>query len=91
MLLKVTYNDSMLHTVTMQREGGIVKRKLQQVRQKKNLSQAQVAQVLGVSRAAYNLIENGNRYPSYQVLVKLEDLFGMTHRELFAEAQNDPE
>ena len=32
------------------------------------------------------LLETGKRKPSYEVLVKLEDLFGMTHRELFAEA-----
>lgn len=42
-----------------------------------------VAQSVGLSAEAIRLIETGERNPSYPVLVKLEDLFGMTHRELF--------
>lgn len=57
-----------------------------QERLKKGWSQEFVAKAIGISRPAYNLIENNNRKPSYDVLVKLEDLFELTHRELFAAA-----
>ena len=39
---------------------------------------------VGVTSEAIRLIETGRRDPSYHVLAKLEELFGMTHRELFA-------
>ena len=45
-----------------------------------------VAQKTGLTTEAIRLIETGQRKPSYSVLVKLEDLFGMSHRELFADA-----
>ena len=35
------------------------------------------------------MIESGQRKPSYEVLVRLEDLFGLPHRELFAEVADD--
>lgn len=56
-----------------------------QERLRQGWSQAYIASAVGISRAAYNHIENNNRKPSYEVLVKLEDLFGLSHRELFAE------
>lgn len=49
-----------------------------------------VGEQTGVSAEAIRLIETNQRNPSYAVLVKLEDLFGMTHRELFAGAAPDP-
>lgn len=44
---------------------------------------------MGVSDEAIRLLESGQRKPSYEVLVRLEDLFGLPHRELFAEAADD--
>lgn len=43
-----------------------------------------VAQKIGITNQAVNLIETGRRKPSYDVLVKLEKLFGKSHRQLFA-------
>ncbi len=43
-----------------------------------------VAKQLGVSKSTIQRIEKGTRRPSYEVLCKLEDLFGMTHRYLLA-------
>lgn len=60
-----------------------------QERQARGWSQAYIADAVGISRAAYNHIENNNRKPSYDVLVKLEDLFGLSHRELFAKIPDD--
>ena len=55
-------------------------------RLKRGWSCKYVAEKVGVSAEAIRLIETGERDPSYPVLVKLEDLFGMTHRELLGEA-----
>lgn len=46
-----------------------------------------VAKSIGVKKSTIQMIESGQRKPSYEVLVKLEDLFGKTHRELFAEVK----
>ena len=45
-----------------------------------------VAEKTGITAEAIRLIETGERNPSYPVLVKLEDLFGKSHRELFGAA-----
>jgi len=47
-----------------------------------------VASSIGVTNQAISSIENGKQKPSYENLVKLEDLFGIPHRELFAENDN---
>lgn len=62
---------------------------IRQERQKHNWSQNYVAKKIGITRTAYNHIENSLRKPSYDVLVKLEELFGRTHRELFAVANDE--
>lgn len=49
-----------------------------------------VAKQAGVTKATLQRIETAKRKPSYDVLIKLEDLFGMTHRELFAAAPGEP-
>lgn len=59
---------------------------MQLERSKRGWTQSYVAQKTGIARTMVALLETGKRKPSYEVLVKLEDLFGMTHRELFAEA-----
>jgi len=46
-----------------------------------------VASHLGITSQAVSLIELGKRKPSYDVLVKLEALFGLTHDVLFANAK----
>jgi len=59
---------------------------LRQERIANNWAQEYVADQIGISRTAYNHIENNRRKPSYDVLVKLLDLFGYKDpRELFAD------
>ena len=53
---------------------------------KRGWSQEYVARRVGLTLTAIQKIETGQRCPSYPTLIKLEDLFGMTHRELFAAA-----
>lgn len=48
-----------------------------------------VAEKTGLTSEAIRLIETGERNPSYSVLIKLEDLFEMNHRELFSAATLD--
>lgn len=40
---------------------------------------------VGLLKTTIYSLETGKSKPSYNVLVKLEDLFQMPHRELFAE------
>ena len=48
-----------------------------------------VAEKLGITNQAVSLIETAKRKPSYDVLVKLEDLFNKPHRWLFAVADDE--
>ena len=58
---------------------------LVQERTKRGWTQDYVAKQIGISRVAFTHIENGKRKPSYDVLVKLLDLFGYSDpRLLFA-------
>ncbi|MBS6563926.1 MAG: helix-turn-helix transcriptional regulator [Clostridiales bacterium] len=60
---------------------------LRQERERRNWTQEYVALKIGISQTALHKIENGQRYPSYKVLVKLLDLFGYNDpRRLFTEA-----
>ncbi len=57
--------------------------KMKEERIKRGWTQKKVADVVGLTTAAVSDIENGKAKPSYKVLCALEDLFGLTHRELF--------
>lgn len=58
---------------------------IRQERIKRNWTEREVAERLGITKGALHNIETGHRKPSYDVLVKLEDLFHMNHRKLFEE------
>ena len=47
-----------------------------------------MADQVGVTKSAINDMESGRRKPSYDVLVRLENLFGMSHRELFSDEKD---
>ena len=60
---------------------------LRRERERRGWSQEQVANAIGVTRVSVHRLETGKTKPSYDVLVKLLDLFGYKDpRELFAEA-----
>lgn len=63
-----------------------MKLQIRQERLKNKWTQEYVANKVNITPESVSLIETGRRKPSYDVLVKLEDLFGKTHRELFAVA-----
>lgn len=62
---------------------------LSQERSKRGWSQEDVAKKVGISSTAIGFIETGKRKPSYDVLVKLENIFRMGHRKLFAPADGE--
>lgn len=49
-----------------------------------------VAKKIGLTKTAIYDLETGKQLPSYKVLVKLEDLFNLNHRQLFAVADDTP-
>lgn len=49
--------------------------KLKSLRTKKNLTQKQVADRIGLAISAVSSYESGSRYPSYDVLVRLAHIF----------------
>lgn len=58
--------------------------KIRQERIARGWTQDYVANQIGISISGMNRIEKGNRKPRYKHLIGLEDLFGMSHRELFS-------
>lgn len=56
--------------------------KLKNERTKKGWSQEQLAEQLFVSRQSVSKWENGQNYPSIEVIIKISDLFGLTIDEL---------
>lgn len=56
---------------------------IRQERIQRRWTQEYVANRTGLSLAAIQKIETGQRRPSFDVLVKIEDLFGMDYRYLF--------
>ena len=64
---------------------------MKQERINKGWSQQYVAKQIGVSKQMVHDLENGRRKPSYAVLVKIENLFGISHRSLFAYSNSENE
>lgn len=69
-------------------KGGTMKYlQIKQERLRRNWTQEYVAQQINLTRTAVHDIENGKQLPSYKILVKLEDLFEMGHRDLLKEVE----
>lgn len=60
--------------------------RLYQLRTERNWTRPHLAAMLNISVQMVYYLETGLRKPSYEVLCKLEDLFQLSHRELFAPA-----
>lgn len=52
--------------------------KLKALRKSKNMTQNQLGNNLGVAKSVISYYENGDRYPSYSVLVKIAHTFHVT-------------
>lgn len=55
--------------------------KLKIARKKKELSQEDVAEIVGISRSFYNQIENGERNPSFEITVRISNVLDLDVRE----------
>jgi transcriptional regulator with XRE-family HTH domain len=51
---------------------------IKDIRIRKGLSQANVAEALGVSSVVYSRYETGSRQPTAETLIQLADIFGVT-------------
>ena len=49
--------------------------RLKELRKARNETQADIAEVIGITRAAYANIENGRREPDFETLILLSDHF----------------
>ena len=63
---------------------------IRQERIQRGWTQKYVAEKIGLTKTAVCDMETGKQKPSYTVLVKLEDLFKLNHRALFAAVQSTP-
>lgn len=52
--------------------------KLKGLRVAKGMSQKDLAEKLGVAKSAVSFYENGERFPSYDVLIKISRIFNVT-------------
>lgn len=52
--------------------------RLRELRKKQGLTQIQVAERLGVSKAVVSSYEVASRFPSYDILIKIATLYGVT-------------
>ena len=57
--------------------------RLKQLRQKKGLTQKDIADLVHVNRVTYTNWEKGNREPNFEMLLKLADLFEVSLDWLF--------
>lgn len=68
---------------------GTVNENLKAVREKKHVSQQEVADYLGITRQAYSHYEVGRRKPDYETLLKLAEFYGVSVLDLL-EAEKAP-
>ena len=52
--------------------------KLKALRTAKKLSQKELADIIGVTKSVVSFYESGDRFPSYDVLVKISCVFNVT-------------
>lgn len=63
----------------------MVNQRMKAARLGKNLSQAELARLIGVSRQTVNMIENGDYNPTIALCVKICRVLGLTLNDLFWE------
>jgi transcriptional regulator with XRE-family HTH domain len=61
---------------------------LKNERKKRGWTQKYVSDRLNITKTQISDLENGKSFPSYKLLLKIEDLYGMCHRELFSKISN---
>jgi len=62
---------------------------IRQERLKRCWTQDFVAKKIGTTKQTVQYLETGKIKPSYEVLVKLENLYNLSHRDLFQQIPNE--
>lgn len=65
--------------------------RLKEIRQKQNLTQKDVAEMLGISRSSYTNYETGKREPDLTTLSKMSDIFHVSTDYLLGKSNDDAE
>ena len=66
--------------------GATITTKVEAIRKERGLTQAELAEKLGVHQSTISLIENAARNPSANLLVKIADVLDVTIDELIDKA-----
>lgn len=69
-------------------EKRLLKNTLKVQRAKRNLTQEQLAELVGVTRKSINTVENGKYIPSTYLVLKLSRVLGVPVEELFQLNEN---
>ncbi len=62
--------------------------RIKELRQNKNLRQEQVARLIGVNKSAISTYENDIRQPSFEILVRLANLYRVSTDYLLGQTNN---
>lgn len=60
-----------------------MRKKLRKVRISKQLTQKEIATLIGIQRATYTNIELGNKNPSLKVAIKIKDILKYNDDDIF--------
>lgn len=60
----------------------MLSQQLKSLRNRKKLTQSELAKIIGVARTTYAMYEQGQREPDYETLIKIADYFDVTTDQL---------
>ncbi len=63
-------------------DGGILMFRIKELRKQCGMTQLQLAQKIGISREYLSAVENGHKYPSMALLIKISDILDTSVRDL---------
>ena len=66
----------------------ILGKNIREARKRNNMTQSELAEKLGVSKQVVSSYENGKRSPSYEMLLKIANVFYTTINDLFSTAMS---
>ncbi|MEM4546838.1 MAG: helix-turn-helix transcriptional regulator [Nitrososphaerota archaeon] len=64
---------------------------LRKLRKKKEITQKELAERLGVSQPYISMLERGKRFPTLRIAMKLADIFGVPIEQLFPKRKEGEE
>ena len=74
------------YTTECNKGGGIITINVERFRNEHNLTQKELADKLNVSQGTISMIENGDRNPSVDLLLRIASVFNITVDELISKA-----